>query len=110
MNDQIVLLTDTVCHHDMVLDDFEAMKSFYLKRDLKGLYIYGQRYAFDDNSAYETLTQKLLTERNHTMVERMGPVLEKGNAFIAIGAMHLPGEEGVLALLDQQDYKISRIY
>lgn len=110
MDDQIVLLTDTVCHYDRVLSDFEAMKSFYLKRDLKGMYVYGQRYAFDDNSAYESLTEKILFKRNHTMVKRMGPILENGNAFIAIGAMHLPGEEGVLALLNKLNYRISRIY
>ena len=44
------------------------------------------------------------------MVKRMEPVLKKGNAFIAIGAMHLPGDGGVLDLLNKENYKLSRIY
>jgi uncharacterized protein YbaP (TraB family) len=44
------------------------------------------------------------------MAERMQEILNKGNAFIAIGALHLPGDEGVLNLLDGSGYIISRIY
>jgi len=40
----------------------------------------------------------------------MQPRLEEGNAFIAIGAGHLPGDEGVLNLLYQQGYKVTRVY
>lgn len=110
LKDQVALLTDSVCHHDLMINDFEVMKTFYLKRDLKGLYKYGQRYSFNDNSMYEALTKRILFERNKTMVKRMEPVLKKGNAFIAIGAMHLPGDGGVLDLLNKENYKLSRIY
>jgi uncharacterized protein YbaP (TraB family) len=110
IQDQIRLLTDAACHYDRFQKDFEVMKSLYLKRDLKALYLYSQRYSFDDNSVYESLTRKILTDRNHVMADRMQPILEKGNAFIAIGAMHLPGKEGVLALLHGKKYRISRVY
>ncbi len=110
MENQLRLLADTVCHYETVQKDFEVMKSLYLERDLKGLYVHGQSHAFNDNSIYESLTKRILHERNHTMVERMQPLLEKGNAFIAIGAMHLPGEEGVLNLLHEQGYTVSRIH
>ena len=36
----------------------------------------------------------------------MRPMLEQGGAFIAIGALHLAGEEGVLALLEKQGYQL----
>ena len=108
--DQVRLLTDAACHYERFQGDFEVMKSLYLKRDLKALYLYSQRYSFDDNSVYDSLTRKILTDRNHVMADRMQPILEKGNAFIAIGAMHLPGREGVLALLQHKKYRISRVY
>jgi uncharacterized protein YbaP (TraB family) len=44
------------------------------------------------------------------MAERIGRVLEKGAVFVAIGAMHLPGEDGVLNLLEQAGYRVTRIY
>lgn len=108
--DQVRLLTDAVCHRELLVDDFAIMISLYMDGDLAGLFSYGQRYSFSDNTLYETLTEKLLTRRNHLMVERMRPALEKGRAFIAVGALHLPGEEGVLALLAQHDFEITRVF
>ena len=108
--DQVRLLTDAVCHRELLVDDFAKMISLYMDGDLAGLFSYGQRYSFSDNTLYETLTEKLLTRRNHLMVERMRPALERGKAFIAVGALHLPGEEGVLALLEQHDFEITRVF
>jgi len=110
LEDQLRLLADTVCHYDTVAKDFEIMKSLYLQRDLRGLYVHGQSHAFDDNSAYESLTERILHKRNHTMAERMQSYLEEGGVFIAVGAMHLPGEDGVLNLLEKQGFRITRIY
>ncbi|MGH8246020.1 MAG: TraB/GumN family protein [Gammaproteobacteria bacterium] len=109
-DEQLRLLMDTVCHYDVISADFESLKKFYLERDLKGLYLFSQRHAFSDNSLYERLTQRLLTDRNRIMTERMLPHLEKGSAFVAIGAMHLPGSEGVLESLASRGYEVTRVY
>ena len=108
--DQVRLLTDAVCHRETLEGDFAKMISLYAEGDLAGLFSYGQRYSFDDNTLYENLTEKILTLRNYRMVERMLPMLERGAAFIAMGALHLPGEEGVLALLRQHDFEITRVF
>jgi uncharacterized protein YbaP (TraB family) len=44
------------------------------------------------------------------MAERMRQYLQQGNAFVAVGALHLPGEEGLLNLLEQQGYTVRRLY
>jgi uncharacterized protein YbaP (TraB family) len=49
-------------------------------------------------------------ERNRTMVQRMAARLGEGGAFVAIGALHLPGETGLLSLLADQGYRITRVY
>ncbi len=110
LNEQVKLLTDTVCHYDIVEEDFIALKAFYLKRDLGGLYNYTQRHSISQTPIYEKLMKKLIVDRNHTMVKRMQPILDQGKSFIAIGALHLIGNEGVLALLKKQGYKIVAIY
>lgn len=110
MPEQVKLLTDTVCHYDVIEEDFIAMKSFYLKRDLGGLYNYTQRYSMSKEPVYEKLMTKLIDDRNKTMAERMQPMLDKGKSFIAIGAMHLTGANGVLALLEAQGYSVTVIY
>lgn len=108
--DQVRLLTDAVCHREILEGDFAKMISLYTQGDLAGLFSYGQRYSFADNTLYENLTEKILTERNYRMVERMQPILETGAAFIAMGALHLPGEEGVLALLERYEFEITRVF
>jgi uncharacterized protein len=110
MREQVKLLTDTVCHYDIVEEDFDVMKSLYLKRDLGGLYRYSQRYTMSNEPIYKRLMKKLIVDRNNTMVERMQPILTKGSSFIAVGAMHLPGKDGVLALLEKQGYNVSAIF
>ena len=110
ISEQVKLLTDTVCHYDLVEQDFQVMKAFYLKRDLGGLYNYAQRFSMEDKPVYEKLMKKLIKDRNYIMAERMQPLLEQGNAFVAVGAMHLPGKEGILAILEKQGYSVSPVY
>lgn len=52
---------------------------------------------------------KILFRRNARMVQRMDPLLARGNAFIAIGAGHLPGRKGIVNMLVQRGYKVSRV-
>lgn len=108
--EQVRLLADTACHHDRLREDMENMKRLYLARDLKGMFLYGQRQGFADNALYEELTERLLTRRNGVMTERMQPFLDAGKAFIAVGAMHLPGAKGILNRLAKRGYSVQRVY
>lgn len=110
MADQVRLLADTACHHDRLREDMEKMKALYLARDLKGMFVFGQQQAFADNALYEQLAQRLLTQRNALMTERMQPHLATGGAFVAVGAMHLPGEAGILNRLLERGYSVQRVY
>jgi hypothetical protein len=38
------------------------------------------------------------------------PRLDAGGAFVAVGALHLYGDRGILSLLRQQGYRITRVY
>lgn len=50
----------------------------------------------------------MITARNHTMAKRAGPILDAGSAFIAVGALHLSGSEGLVELLRKAGYTVSR--
>lgn len=59
-------------------------------------------------SVAESFERKFLAARNRTLVERL--LAQTGGAagpfFLAVGALHLGGPEGVLALLKQQGFHI----
>jgi uncharacterized protein YbaP (TraB family) len=51
----------------------------------------------------------LLIERNQTFVQAAAPLLNEGGALIAVGAFHLPGENGLVALFRAAGYTVERI-
>jgi uncharacterized protein YbaP (TraB family) len=54
------------------------------------------------------LTETLVLNRNHLMAARLQPILAEGGAFVAVGALHLAGEEGLINLLRDMDWTVSR--
>ena len=63
-----------------------------------------ERAAQDDFSAL------LLTGRNVTMAERLAPLLEDGGAFVAVGALHLSGKDGLVERLRRLGYTVARMW
>ena len=85
----------------------EAMKPAYLTGDLSTLYALGTPPVIDGD---DFLWRTLIVDRNRRMVERIQDRFLEGDAFIAVGAAHLPGDLGVLNLLVEQGYRVDRIY
>jgi hypothetical protein len=111
MSEQVELVAEIVEHHDQVAGMIEEMRGIYLKRDLAGLERFAAKYnALMNPKLSDKLMDKLIDARNARMVERMLPRLKEGNAFIAVGALHLPGERGILNLLAQRGYRVSVVY
>lgn len=109
-DDQVALVTDVVCHYDVLQADIQAMKRLYLSRDLAGLVAAAMRYELSETPRYQYLLQQVLWDRNQRMVQRMGPYLSEGQAFVAVGALHLPGERGILGLLEKAGYSLESVY
>lgn len=106
----VQMLKDSICYYDVLQTDMENMIRLYLDSDLGGLYAYRDKYRLHDDDTYQVFMQSILEDRNLVMVERMQGYLKQGNAFIAIGAMHLPGKQGVLNLLYQAGYRVDAVY
>jgi uncharacterized protein len=58
----------------------------------------------------EMLNFRVLTNRNHIFVERALPYMREDSTFIAVGAGHLPGEEGVLRLFETRGYTVTKLH
>jgi uncharacterized protein len=52
---------------------------------------------------------RLITVRNKRMRDFALPLLKRGGAFIAVGAAHLPGKEGLLSLFEKEGYDVETI-
>jgi uncharacterized protein YbaP (TraB family) len=62
----------------------------------------------DGKSGYSAFEETMITARNGVMVSEAKPFLERGAAFIAVGALHLPGPDGVIEGLRKQGYTVTR--
>lgn len=63
----------------------------------------------DDEAGYGAFEDLIITKRNHLMAERAKPILDQGAAFIAVGAAHLPGKEGLVELLRDKGFTVTAI-
>jgi uncharacterized protein YbaP (TraB family) len=69
---------------------------------------------FEDFKRYPGLTglmERLITRRNHLMLERLEPLLTVAGPppFVVVGAGHLVGEEGLLSLLATNCYRLEQL-
>ena len=55
------------------------------------------------------LLKHLITDRNVVMAHRLHLPLARGRVFVAVGALHLHGRDGLLALIREQGYSVTRV-
>jgi uncharacterized protein len=82
--------------------DMKKMVKAYSKGDLEAL----QELAEDADMGSEFETAFII-DRNRRMAERLVPMIQAQSTFIAVGALHLPGDEGIIALLRGMGYQVN---
>lgn len=111
--DQITLLHELVGDPQAVDIQIQKMIPLYLQRDLAGLAAISSATT-DTNSevshSTEAFLKRLIDDRNQRILERMLSQLDKQATFIAVGALHLPGQLGLLQLLTNHGYTVSVLY
>ena len=109
---QVQGLVQTLELGDTLQDVIETMSQLYLAGDT-GMIMPMMRAAAaqtdEDAEAYADFEQRIIIDRNHTMAERAAPILAGGNVFMAVGALHLPGPEGVVELLRKQGFTLTAV-
>ncbi len=65
--------------------------------------------AADDQAGYAAFEQTMITSRNKVMVAHAMPILAKGNAFMAVGALHLPGPDGLVEDFRKAGYIVTAV-
>lgn len=106
-------LVGTVKYPQYTADMMETTLQLYLNGDIGLVFPAGAYFApeknagdFKDMALFE---EKLITLRNHTMANRGEPILARGNVFMAVGALHLIGDEGLVELLRKKGYTVTAV-
>ena len=79
---------------------------YYRRGDLISLWVLQEQFAQEMGSIFTPLSQATLGGRNHDMIERILKQTPQASQLIAVGALHLPGQDGLLCLLEVQGYRL----
>ncbi len=63
-----------------------------------------------ETNSNQKVNKLLLVDRNYTMADRIAKLIKKESTFVAIGAGHLPGKEGVIELLRKKGFSVEPVY
>ena len=110
--DQIEILKAGLRVYDRIDDVIETLIQLYLSRQLGA--IWPMQLALAEKvgispKVFDSAEQSLLTTRNLVMRDKAAPMLAEGAAFIAVGALHLPGKQGLVTLIRQAGYKVTAV-
>lgn len=105
MEEQAEMLLDVAKEPESQNDITEALKAAYIAGDLDKMH-----EVYLDESLSTNMERLLIDVRNMKMANRLAASIEEGNVvFCAIGALHLPGEEGVIERLKAMGYKVKAV-
>jgi len=111
LEDQISLIRETVADHDAYAAVFEELIAAYLDGNLDRLdAVASQQMAGLDEHIVRYFNEQGLAARNRNMLERAEPWLAEGGLIIAVGALHLHGEHGMVALLRERGWRLEGVY
>lgn len=111
LEDQALLLKQAIKDHAELSALMEEITNAWLQRDTNKLLALSKKNMESlPQQLQERFMDALLRERNRRMVERVAPLLKEGEAFVAVGVLHLVGDEGLVALLRKQGMTVTPVY
>jgi uncharacterized protein YbaP (TraB family) len=110
--DQLTMLKGTIKTRARAGDLVETILQRYLAREIaKVIPMQAEllRSAGGDPAALASFSHAMLTVRNTRMRDAAIPLMAEGGAFIAVGALHLVGREGLVALFREAGFSVYAI-
>lgn len=106
--EQVLMLEETLREIEHGKAFFDEMLVYWRAGDGQGIQnLFNEGMLASQGS--ERLNQLIMTDRNKSMSEKLHVMAERGGSyFVVVGAGHLPGEEGILALLQRRGYQVNQ--
>lgn len=98
-------------------DQHETLTTAYFREEIRIMWEYSvhQALAHPDypeeqvRSDMARIEKILIEDRNRAWVDRILPATDTGEVLVAAGALHLPGDAGLLRLLEQEGFTLTRL-
>lgn len=87
--------------------EMEKLIEWYVKGDLDKLLEMTLNNESSNKEISKIINDEFLIKRNKKMADRSETLIKIGSVFIAIGAAHLPGKEGVIEEIRKKGYTVT---
>jgi uncharacterized protein YbaP (TraB family) len=105
---QLSLLDQAIAEYGRVVEVHDQMVDTYLENNLVALQLLSdEQLDAVGKSASDYFMESGIHERNQRMAQVLLQQLETKTVFVAVGALHLPGEEGLLNILRQHGFVLN---
>ena len=81
-------------------NEYDKITELYYEGDLKKIWNY-----INDSQANDTI----MIKRNNVMFNSLDKIMKTHSVFAAVGAAHLPGDSGLINLLRENGYQVSKV-
>jgi uncharacterized protein YbaP (TraB family) len=102
-SDQKELILSVIDSSDMVTGFETQMLNNYTEENLNGL------NDIINTKSSEYFSEMLINDRNKNMIGNMEKIMKDQSCFFAVGAAHLPGEKGLISLLEKDGYSVTPV-
>ena len=102
---QAELVLETVNDFNEEKQIYSQLIDAYKKMDFKNFYT----LMFKASTELKEFEQVLLIDRNEKWIPRIEKMIKEKPCFIAVGALHLEGNKGLVALLQSEGYTVTPI-
>ena len=105
---QAKVLVESMRKKDDMLKEMISLNKLYKAGKLNDLLLLSKgKGAITDMTDEEF--RRMADDRNADWITKLPKMLKESSCFIAVGALHLPGQNGLLKLLEKEGYKLSPV-
>ncbi|MFU8805276.1 MAG: TraB/GumN family protein [Bradymonadaceae bacterium] len=103
----VELLGELIDDPQAVREGLDSLVTAYKAGDAETL----EALVFDEEEMkkHPQMIEELIIKRNHSWMSHVEQYLERGHVFVAVGAGHLLGDEGLVQLLRAQGVEVTRV-
>ncbi len=101
---QVEILNDSFKEKDGLRSAIAVMNDAYIRNDLNALHLlmYAETYKPEE-------MKPLLEDRNNYWMQQLPKLMKEQSLFVAVGALHLVGETGLVQQLTRQGYTVEPV-
>lgn len=108
LEQQLALLDQSISEQGKAGEIHAQMVDSYLAGDTAALKSMAEEQLDQlDDATRRHFVERGVNQRNRRMMDTLLPLLQQGKVFTAVGALHLPGEQGLVRLLRNQGYDLA---